>query len=292
MVFSLMLSFLGSCRMSDFERDLDPEHKNFLSEVRYIITRKEKKIFNNLPSSERDGFIEQFWKKRDPDPDTETNEFKEQYYARIEEANHLFTEGGIKGWLQDRGRIYILLGPPEERFQYPTGYEFYDPPSEVWYYGIFPIIFVDRYHSRNYELVPISAQYVATLLSVQSDLKPDVKVEDVIFDFQIELDKIAENQMKVQIKVPYKNIWLKEEKEKLETILMLNLEVISEKKKVWDYTNEYLISLEPGELPKNLGKNYVIPVEIELSPGDYKMSILLENKTDQKKARKSIKFNL
>ena len=72
----------------------------------------------------------EFWKKRDPDPDTEENEFKTQYFQRIDEANHLFTDGGEPGWLQDRGRIYILLGPPADREVYPRGVTFYGIPTE------------------------------------------------------------------------------------------------------------------------------------------------------------------
>ena len=61
--------------------------------MRYIITRQERKIFLNLIPSERKSFIEEFWEKRDPDPDTEINEFKEVYFELIEEANFLFKEG-------------------------------------------------------------------------------------------------------------------------------------------------------------------------------------------------------
>lgn len=59
--------------------------------------------------------MEEFWKKRDPTPETETNEFKNEYFVRIGEANRFFTEAAESGWLQDRGRVDILLGPPTNR---------------------------------------------------------------------------------------------------------------------------------------------------------------------------------
>jgi len=59
--------------------------------------------------------VEEFWKKRDPTPETETNEFKNEYFVRIGEANRFFTEAAEPGWLQDRGRVDILLGPPTNR---------------------------------------------------------------------------------------------------------------------------------------------------------------------------------
>lgn len=288
----LLLIFL-SCRNFRYERDLSPIYKDFLSKVRYIITRKEKKVFYNLLPSEREKFIEQFWKKRDPDPDTEINELKERYFSRIEEANHLFKEGATPGWLQDRGRIYILLGPPEERFQYPTGYSFYDKPSEVWYYGFFPIVFVDQSHTQDYELTPLGAQYLARLLSAQLDLKPEVKMEGVIFDYKVSLKKISVDQIKIQIKVPYKHIWLTERGDKLETALFLHLDVLSKsKEKVWGLKKEFLISFTADEADEIRGKSYIIPVDIKLTQGKYLANILLENKSDGKKVRKTIKFNL
>lgn len=124
----LLLSY--SCGVYWREMKLDPEGKRFLSEVRYTITQEEKKIFMDPPIKEREKFIDEFWKKRDPDPDTEINEFKEQYYERIEEANKLF-RGGKPGWFQDRGRIYILFGPPHERNPYPIGSNSIPYPHEV-----------------------------------------------------------------------------------------------------------------------------------------------------------------
>ena len=293
LALGLVFLTLTSCHFSRLKRDLSPEHKEFLSEVRYIITGKEKKVFLNLPDAEIAHFIQEFWKKRDPDPETEINEFKDGYYKLIEEANHLFREGSTPGWLQDRGRIYILLGPPEDRYIYPMGYQFYDNPSEVWYYGYFPIIFVDYSFAGYYELVPISARHVATLLRAQMNLKPEVKMEGVIFDFDVNLEKIADNQIKVQIKIPYKNLWLVEKDEKLITTLLLNLEVFSDlKKKVWNFKEKYSISIDESEIMETLDKNYEIPVEINLSKGNYRMNILLENKTDGRKVKKTIEFNI
>ncbi|TET23457.1 MAG: GWxTD domain-containing protein [Candidatus Aminicenantes bacterium] len=293
LALSLVFLILNSCRFSRIEKDLSPEHGDFLSKVRYIITKKERKLFLNLPFSERENFIKEFWKKRDPDPETEVNEFKERYFKRIEEANHLFKEGGTPGWLQDRGRIYILLGPPEGREKYPTGYTFDGRPMEIWYYGVYPIIFIDYSYVGDYELYILSAQHVAQLLKASIDLKPEVKMEGLIFDFDLNLEKLPGNKINVQIKVQYKNIWLVERDDKLETTLLLSLEVFSDsKKKVWDFNEEYSISLGQNEIMGTLGKSYVIPVDIELSQGKYRMKILLENKTDGKKVQKTINFDL
>jgi GWxTD domain-containing protein len=118
-------------------------------DVSYIISDDERKAYKKLATDEeREQFIEQFWRRRDPDPDTETNEFLEEHYERIAYANQHFASG-IPGWKTDRGRIYIMYGPPHERETHPTGGA-YDRPSyhgggstttypfEVWFYRYLP----------------------------------------------------------------------------------------------------------------------------------------------------------
>lgn len=85
-------------------------------DVVYIITREERAAFMKLETNEeREEFIKQFWLRRDPTPDTPKNEFKEEHYRRIAQANLRFpTATGKAGWKTDRGRIYILYGPPDE----------------------------------------------------------------------------------------------------------------------------------------------------------------------------------
>lgn len=83
-------------------------------EVPYIINSEEEDAFKKLKTDEeREQFIEQFWLRRDPSPETFDNEYREEYYRRIVQANEKFTSG-IPGWKTDRGRIYIMHGPPDE----------------------------------------------------------------------------------------------------------------------------------------------------------------------------------
>ncbi|GAI97865.1 unnamed protein product, partial [marine sediment metagenome] len=190
-------------------KDLDPESQKFLSEVRYLVTKREREAFLKLPPSERDQFIEEFWKKRDLDPETEENKFKDEYYQRIKEANRLFTEGGTRGWLQDRGRIYILIGAPDQREAYPRGRSFYDFPTEIWYYGLFRIIFIDSHWSGNYKLDPQSAQHVAEINKGQMAFKPRITEDSYagVFELDLEIEKTQKGYPVLRVKVPYKNIW-------------------------------------------------------------------------------------
>lgn len=114
-------------------------------DVAYIITPEEKKAFNQLTTDEeRENFIETFWRRRDPDPDTDENEFKEEFYERIAYANEHYTSG-IPGWKTDRGRIYISFGKPDSVESHPSGGSYNRPsyegggstttyPFEVWFY--------------------------------------------------------------------------------------------------------------------------------------------------------------
>ncbi|HYE16214.1 MAG TPA: GWxTD domain-containing protein [Pyrinomonadaceae bacterium] len=124
--------------------------KNWLAEdVSYIITDEERKAFKKLVTDEeREQFIEAFWRRRDPDPDTEVNEYLEEHYERVAYANQHFSSG-IPGWKTDRGRIYIMYGPPHERETHPSGGAYERPsyhgggstttyPFEVWFYRYLP----------------------------------------------------------------------------------------------------------------------------------------------------------
>ncbi len=98
------------------------------NDVAYIITDAERTAFRNLQSeAERAQFIEQFWLRRDPTPDTPQNEFKEEHYRRIGYANARFgSRAGTPGWKTDRGRIYITFGIPDEIDSHPS--------TEEWRY--------------------------------------------------------------------------------------------------------------------------------------------------------------
>jgi GWxTD domain-containing protein len=113
-----------------FKQEVSQTYKTWLNQdVAYIITDEERQAFMALSNDEeRDNFIEQFWLRRDPTPDTVENEYKEEHYRRIAYANEHFA-AGIPGWRTDRGRIYIMYGPPDEIESHPSG-GFYQRPED------------------------------------------------------------------------------------------------------------------------------------------------------------------
>jgi GWxTD domain-containing protein len=117
-------------REAKLKKELETPYRKWLNEdVSYIITDEERAAFKKLQTDEeREQFIEQFWLRRDPTPDSVENEFKEEHYRRIAYANEHYASG-IPGWKTDRGRIYITYGPPDEIESHPSGGT-YERPSE------------------------------------------------------------------------------------------------------------------------------------------------------------------
>ena len=111
--------------------ELSKTYRKWLDEdVRWIITDQERSAFMQLSNDEeRDQFIEAFWQRRDPTPDTEENEFKEEHYRRIAYANEHYA-AGIPGWKSDRGRTYIVFGPADEIESHPSGGSYERPMEE------------------------------------------------------------------------------------------------------------------------------------------------------------------
>jgi GWxTD domain-containing protein len=163
-ITGLLSVFLGAQKVK--ESELSPQYRDWLKRVSYIIQPEEKDVFLLLANDrERNIFIETFWKQRDPTPGTPLNEYKEEHIKRFDYANeHFRRDSPREGWMTDRGRFYIILGPPVsiERFDNQKGLY----PAEVWYYygerekGLpahFALVFFKRGGAGEYRLYePVS----------------------------------------------------------------------------------------------------------------------------------------
>lgn len=99
-------------------------------DVALIIAPEERCAFLHLATDkERDQFIEQFWSRRAPDPKSFDNSFKREHYERIVTANQKFS-GQLPGWRTERGRIYVMFGPPDSIELHPSGEKTGRPPQE------------------------------------------------------------------------------------------------------------------------------------------------------------------
>lgn len=308
-ITAVFIPFLfGNCSQkyvtSKDAADLTDDQREFISTVRYIIEKSEKKKFYSLATTEeRNEFMENFWLKRDPSPGTEENEFKETYYDRIEEANHLFKRDQRKGWLSDRGRVYILLGPPELRRYRPGAISsgggarkaWYNYPNERWFYGFYPIIFVDRFENGTFELTPLSSQHISTLLRTANEWKPKVGKEGKIpYGFGAEVAQGENGRGILQVKVPYKNILFQQADDRFTATVTLHVAVFDPEtnKRIHDFSNDYTISVTQEELKTS--DNYLInaPFPFQLEPGKYELQAVLESKEDDLRSQRRLTFSM
>jgi GWxTD domain-containing protein len=306
----VLLFFSSSCRLYKLEQKLDPDNAEFLSRVRYIITAKERKIFLELPDAEKEDFKEEFWKRRDPDPSTEENEFKMEYYNRMEASENLFVSEGKPGWLTDRGRIYILFGPPLDRITYPMGEDPYGRCREIWYYGNFPVVFIDSTCSGDYRLVTydlssirsLNLMYMHELSMAQARAQDTIRGERKFIDFDLDVKKTLDEEDRLEgivtIDIPYADLWFKAEEEMLSTVLDLKLELRDvEGTLIWEYEDSFDIKISEQELKESMIKEYNIEIPFawdkdvdKLRKGKNQLFALIKNRTGGEELRKIREF--
>jgi len=197
LIILLIYFHLACASYKILKSPLDQNSKKFLDIIRYIITPQEERIFREMPPEDRGEFIEDFWKRRDPTPETAVNEFRKQYYTRLAVADKAF-RAGIPGWMTDRGRIFILLGPPTDVIKKSMGgatREFSkgkrelssdlleegtltERPTEIWVYNQYPdyfsgplrLVFVDYESNRDYKLTTdVEVKPFSMMSYIQSD---------------------------------------------------------------------------------------------------------------------------
>lgn len=160
-VFSCLFVASGLPIFASQHVSLPPKYDHWLNtEVKYLISDPEREIFLSLQSDQdRDTFIQNFWKVRNSDSDAPVNTFKEEHYRRLAYVNQNFgNPSADNGWRTDRGMVYITLGPPQQRANYPNTK--YLRQMEVWFYqspspglpSYFSIIFFKPSASEDYRL--------------------------------------------------------------------------------------------------------------------------------------------
>jgi GWxTD domain-containing protein len=172
---------------------LPEKYRKWLDEeVVYIISSHERDVFLELRTDrERDIFIEAFWKHRNPDPNAERNAFKEEHYRRLEYANSFYGRSSpVPGWKTDRGRIYIILGPPRNIEQYSNVNGVY--PTEIWFYlgdpalglpAAFNVIFFKKYGTGNYVLYsPVDDGPGSLIASTADDYRESGQISSRLSD--------------------------------------------------------------------------------------------------------------
>ncbi|NIM91635.1 MAG: GWxTD domain-containing protein [Candidatus Aminicenantes bacterium] len=286
-VLALALIFIQSCQSYRLKSKLGPEDAEFFSKVRYIITPEEKKVFTEIPPEERATWKEEFWKRRDPDLETEHNEFQETYFSRIKEANRLFT-AGRPGWLTDRGEIFILLGPPTNIDKHPMGRGPGGRPTEVWYYGFFPVVFIDERGTGDYVRFQNDVIHIHKLNEALEAARMTLQYRTEFFDYLLKFERENGRQV-IVVRIPFRKIWFKSTEEGGETILKLSLEVSDYSGQVvWAYEEDFPVKFSDKELVKRIGEDFVVRIPVKFNKGKYDLKSVLINKTGDEEGKKSL----
>jgi len=302
LLLAAVLAALSGCQSYKATQKMAPAHADFLSKVSYIISKQERKIFLELPETGRDDFMAEFWKRRDPDPGTELNEYKIEYEDRVTKAGILFHGEGRSGWQTDRGRIFILFGPPSERQTYPMDVAGYC--REVWYYGAFPVIFVDEHCSGYFILQAINLEHLQELNIAQGHFQKTFSPDKRLFDYEMSMQKVGvENGVyegRVFIDVPYDSIWFTFKGGRLETGFDVRL-VMSDQSgtTVWEAEGSFPLTLEEKDLTQNRSRRFRMefPIVIDkdldrLKDKKLRMDVAVKCTTEGEELKKAAVFQL
>ena len=293
-ILGILIMFLMSCGYRG-QVALDPVSKEFYEYARLIMTKPEKDIFLLLPDKEsREEFIQDFWDKRNPDPQAEENEFEKEFYRRIEYVNKRFIEG-IPGWKTDRGRIYIYLGPPDKIDQRPY-INNPDVKGLIWwgYYRYrLGIEFVDRTGDGRYSLSRQSGAAGGLLDVIEKakfgriyDESEDVGM--VFSKFDVEYDAEAKE---IVLAIPVESLSFEAEANKLKADFTFEFFIYSKKrpekerfsrKKSFEITEEEALEQE----------QIVMTFPYDLKPGEYYFDVVVIVKQKIGKVRKIFKIKV
>lgn len=298
----LLVLLLAGCRPPSSKAPLSEAESTFLSQVGYIMTREERKIFRELPRPEREAFIEAFWKRRDPDPETPVNEYRLEYESRVERAAMLFRGEGRPGWQTDRGRIYILFGPPMERLTYPMDARGFC--REVWYYGNFPVVFVDELCSGHFVLTALNLEHLQDLNIAQGYFQKTFVQEKRFFDYEVAVRKVRADRTvyegRIAVDVPYAAMWFTFEEGRLETVFDVRLELSDpDGRLLWEGRGSFPLTLTERELKDNRTRRFRMefPFRLEgdmarLARRKLKLAVSVKSATEAEELRKALEVRL
>lgn len=274
----------------------DPFFEAFFEKAQLIMTKEEMEIYKRLPDAEsKEEFIQEFWEIRDPDPGTDINENREEFEDRVEYANTWFgvwnprrgkinlgDEDKYRGWDSDRGRIYIILGPPDElvydggelfknrMISRPAGRNF-----EQWYYYRFRLVvtFV-RQSTDRWILENPSSELIEALEWSKLNLVSGVFQEDMSRRFRFSLSH-ANGILRIHI--PVRRISFEEKEGGLEAAFNIRVNIYRDDQKISTMEQEKIWETSEQEIFER--KEFALELPCELpGRGDYLLDVIVEDK--------------
>ncbi len=288
-LMALAIFLCTSCsKMPPVEQD--PFFSSFFEQTRHIMSPEEIEIYRHLPDAKaKEEFITEFWLKRDPDPNTEENESKENFEERIEFANRHFNEhrGQNRGWDTLRGRILLQLGFPEERrwgtkrVTDATGI-MRDYQTEIWYYyrHQLTLVFSDRDGHGEYELETLSPSLLTAIenshYSIDNALFPD---NENTFKFRTEY-----KNGEILIDIPSKSLLFNEDEDWLSADFSFTIYVYEDFRKTDTITRDIRFKEDKETVLRSKDITLKIPFSRE-KPGTYQLDIIGKAMGDNQRYR-------
>jgi len=267
----------------------------FFNETRLIMSKDEVEIYKHLADKEaRESFVEDFWEKRDPTPGTEANESRMEYERRVEYVERFFKEkiGTGRGWDSDRGKVYLLLGEPDERSTQPgTIIDRFGLAKQVlretWIYNYHRLYleFSDADGFGIYRLNNWSPSLLSAFERAKFAINPIEKAGHT-FKFK---SSIEDNQVKINI--PIKVVSFDEKENTMNARFKITIFVYHQYKKVKQMEETQDISGTKEELLKRENIQLIIPLTLT-SKGKYLFDVIVEEVGPGAKYRNTIKYKL
>ncbi len=275
------------------------------------MTDEEIELYKQLPDEQsREEFIEEFWRIRDPNPGTEENEYKIEFEERIEYANKWFGIGDplkgreayeghdrYRGWDTDRGRIYIILGPPDGLYfdgERILGGRYLARPeargAEQWYYHQYNIIVIFTGLPGGRWTINWTSELSSCIELAKLNIVDPGFSEDI--DRRLKFDAaFKENQ--IHISIPTTRVSFKESGDKLYSEFRIIMNVYLDHKKIDSIEETKSLAKTEEELFRTEEVTFEIPYEPKIK-GEYLFDIIIENLTAMliSKYRRTIQYKL
>lgn len=273
---------------------LDPDSRTFYETARLIMSGEEKDIFAHLPDqAARREFIQEFWDKRDPDPGTPENEFKTEFFDRIDFANRRFREGD-RGWNTDRGRIYIYLGPPDKTEEFPSLKLPGEPkrgPVLWWVYYRYNLgfQFIDHYENGKYTLDEYEGEFTLALKQAELGYLGQTSGADLKYlDFEFQYDR---KRGEGSVSLPVKAFLFKAEDGLLKADLEFTLFIYDiGRPHTQRVQRQGLLAKPEDEVAKMKRLTFTFPLDI--APGNHYVDIIVTSSGVLNKTRKIFKIKV
>jgi hypothetical protein len=179
---------------------------------------------------------------------------------------------------------------------------FYGLPTEIWWYGFFPITFIDERWVDDYRLVPDSAAQIAVINEAQKSWnKPiqamappgDSKYTRSLPELEVTVVKADGTGARIAIALPYKNIWLKSSGDRFQAALEVAMRVVDAAgAEAWTFAKAFPVDIAQSGLRSALAGKFTAEAEAPLGPGSYTLTVTVTNTNDGSKASVEKKFEL